>query len=109
VPDQSAAQIAACTATAKVVDVALAAYQAEKGSDPSPAPWSAATYAMNYAALTASGGGGPFMSQTPPTTAFVIEFDSAGHVWVSPPGSYGAYDKGQDIDASPDACDAAVG
>jgi hypothetical protein len=109
VPDQAAAQIAACTATAKVVDVALAAYQAEKGTYPSPVPWSAATYATNYAALTTSSGGGPFMSRAPATTAFVIQFDSIGHVWVSPPGFYGPYDRGQDIDASPDACDAAVG
>jgi hypothetical protein len=109
VPDQNPAQIAACSATAKVVETALAAYQAEKGAYPSPAPWTAATYAANYRALTASGGGGPFMAQTPPTTAYVIAFDAAGHVWVAPPGAYGQYNAGQDIDADPAVCDAAVG
>jgi hypothetical protein len=109
VPDEEPARIAACTATAKVVEVALDAYQAEKGTYPSPAPWSAATYASNYQALTASGGGGPFISETPMTTFFVIAFDSAGHVWVTPPGSYGPYDKGQDVSLNPDICAAAIG
>ena len=59
--------------------------------------------------LTSASGGGPFIPKTPPTTSYVIEYDSAGHVWVAPPGSYGPYDTGQDFDAVPDICDAAVG
>jgi hypothetical protein len=39
----------------------------------------------------------------------VIAFDTEGHVWVSPPGAYGPYNAGQDIDSNPDVCDAAVG
>ncbi len=109
-PDQGPAEIAACTADAKTVEVALDAYMAEKGVYPSPpSPWSAATYVANYGPLTSSGGGGPFMANPPHTTSYVIEYDSAGHVWVAPPGSYGPYNKGQDFDASPDICDAAVG
>ncbi len=109
-PNQAPAEIAACTADAKTLEVALGAYMAEKGAYPSPpAPWSAATYVANYAPLTASGNGGPFMASAPPTTSYVIEYDSAGHIWVAPPGSYGSYDRGQDFDASPDVCDPAVG
>jgi hypothetical protein len=109
-PNQEPAEIAACTADAKTVEVALDAYMAEKGAYPSPpSPWSAATYVANYAPLTSSGNGGPFMPNAPHTTSYVIEYDSAGHVWVAPPGSYGPYDEGQDIDTSPDICDAAVG
>lgn len=109
-PDQSPAQIAACTANAKVVEVGLQAYMAIKGAYPSPpSPWSAATYAANYEPLTAASEGGPFIPKAPPTTSYVIEYDSAGHVWVAPPGAYGPYDRGQDIDAVPAICDAAVG
>jgi hypothetical protein len=109
VPDQNPTQIAACSATAKVVQTALAAYQAEKGSYPTPAPWSAATYASNYEMLTTSGGSGPFIAEAPPTSSYIIAFDAAGHVWVAPPGAYGPYSAGQDIDTHPDICDAAVG
>ena len=83
---------------------------AEKGAYPSPpAPWSAATYAGNYQPLTAASGGGPFLKSPPGTKYYVIEYDSAGHVWIAPPGAYGPYDKGQDFAADPDICDAAVG
>lgn len=110
VPNQNPAEIAACTADAKVVEVALDAYMAVKGAYPSPpSPWSAATYVANYQPLTSAGDGGPFMASAPKTTSYVIEFDSAGHIWVAPPGTYGPYNKGQDFDASPDICDAAIG
>lgn len=110
VPHQNPAEIAACTADAKSVEVALDAYQAVHGSFPvPPSPWSAATYAANFGPLTTSGGGGPFMPTPPKTTSYVIAYDAAGHVWVAPPGAYGPYNKGQDIDLSPDICDAAVG
>jgi hypothetical protein len=109
-PNQNPAEIAACTADAKSLEVALAAYQTEHGSFPSPpAPWNEATYAANYQPLTAAGDGGPFMAAPPKTTFYVVSYDSAGHVWVAPPGAYGPYNKGQDIDLSPNICDAAVG
>src|ERR1700727_1869858 len=55
VPNQNPAEIAACTADAKTVEVALDAYMAEKGAFPSPpAPWSAATYVANYQPLTSA-------------------------------------------------------
>ena len=59
----------------------------QKGSFPSPAPWSAAAYAANFAPLTAAGGGGPYLSKPPDTRFYVIEYDSSGHVWVAPPGT----------------------
>jgi hypothetical protein len=109
-PNQNPAEIAACTADADGLETAVAAYQAEHGAYPSPpSPWSAATYATNFEPLTAPGGGGPFMASAPKTTFYVVEYDSAGHVWVAPPGAYGPYNKGQDITVSPDICDAAVG
>jgi hypothetical protein len=110
VPNQNPAEIAACTADANSLEVALAAYNALKGAYPSPpSPWTSASYAANYQPLTAAGGGGPFMAAAPHTTSYVIEYDSAGHIWVAPPGTYGSYNKGQDIAVSPDICDAAVG
>ena len=109
-PEQNPAEIAACVADAKTLEVALDAYMAEKGTYPSPpAPWSAATYAGNYQPLTAASGGGPFLPGPPGTKYYVIEYDSAGHIWIEPPGAYGSYDKGQDFDADPNICDAAVG
>jgi hypothetical protein len=107
----SAAQVAACESDAKVVEVALAAYQAQKGAYPAPsAPWSAATYAGNYAPLTSAAGGGPYLDGRELSTAhFVVEYDASGHVWVAPPGAYDAYNHGQDFEANPDVCLAAVG
>jgi len=107
----SEAQVAACQADAKVVEIALAAYQAQKGAYPSPpAPWSAATYAADYAPLTTAVHGGPYLSGRALSTAhFVVEYDSSGHVWVAPPGGYDTYDSGQDFDTSPDVCQAAIG
>jgi hypothetical protein len=109
-PEQAPAEIAACTADAKSVEVALDTYMAEKGTYPTPpSPWSAATYAADYAPLTSAADGGPFLAAAPHTSSYVVEYDAAGHVWVAPPGSYGPYNKGQNIDASPNICDAAVG
>jgi hypothetical protein len=107
----SAAQVAACESDAKVVEVALAAYQAQKGAYPAPpAPWSAATYAGNYAPLTSAVGGGPYLDGRELSTAhFVVEYDASGHVWVAPPGAYDSYNHGQDFSANPDVCLAAVG
>jgi hypothetical protein len=109
-PEQNPAELATCVADAKSLEVALDAYQAVQGAFPSPpAPWSAATYAGNYEPLTTATGGGPYMAGPPGTKFYVIEYDSAGQVWVAPPGAYGPYNKGQDIATAPDICDAAVG
>ena len=106
----SAAQVVACQTDAQNLVTALDAYMAEHGAYPSPpSPWSAAAYGANFAPLTSAGGGGPYMAKAPATTAYVIEYDSAGHVWVAPPGSYGAtYNPGQNFEANPDICLAAV-
>jgi hypothetical protein len=106
VPQQSAAQVAACQSDAQDVEEAVAAYDAIHSAYPSPpSPWSAATYVGNFAPLTASSGGGPFLKMPPATTSYVIEYDSSGHVWVAPAGSYGAvYNPGQSFDANPDVC-----
>jgi hypothetical protein len=109
-PEGSAAEIADCESDAKTLETALAAYQAETGAYPSPSAWSAATYAGNFQPLTAAAHGGPFLPRPPSTRYYVIEYDSAGHIWIAPPGSYGAtYNAGQDFDAHPDICEAAVG
>jgi hypothetical protein len=109
-PEQDPAELAACAADAQTLTEALAAYMAEKGAYPSPpAPWSAAAYVENYQPLTAASGGTAFLKSPPGTKYYVIEYDSAGHVWIAPPGSYGPYNKGQDFAADPNICDAAVG
>ena len=109
-PEQDPAELAACVADAQTLAEALAAYMAEKGAYPSPpAPWSSAAYVENYQPLTAASGGAAFLKSPPGTKYYVIEYDSAGHVWIAPPGSYGPYNKGQDFAADPDICDAAVG
>jgi len=103
--------VANCEADAKVLEVALQAYMAQKGAFPSPpSPWSAATYSANFQPLTsAAGGDGPYMAKPPSTASYVIEYDSSGHVWVAPPGSYGAtYNAGQSFDGNPNICLAAV-
>jgi len=106
----SEAEVAACESDAKDVEIALAAFQAQKGAYPSPpAPWSAATYADNYSPLTSGAGGGPYLQTQPRSATYVVEYDSSGHVWVAPPGAYDAYNRGQDFDANPDVCQAAVG
>ncbi len=74
---------------------------AQKGAFPTPpSPWSAATYAANFAPLIPSYLHNPFA-----TSSYVIEYDSSGHVWVAPPGSYAvAYNPGQDFNSNPDVC-----
>ena len=109
-PQQNPAEEAACVADGQSLETALAAYLAENGAYPTPpAPWSAATYASNFAPLTAASDGGPFLHSAPDTRFYVIAYDSAGHVWIAPPGGYGPYNKGQDLALQPDICDAAVG
>ena len=105
VPHQTQAAVASCEADAKSLEVALEAYMAQSGSFPAPpSPWSAAAYSSNFAPLTGSGHGGPYLHSPPATTHYVIEYDASGHVWVAPPGSYGVYDPGQDFDKQPNAC-----
>jgi hypothetical protein len=109
VPEQNPAELATCVSDAQTLGEALDTYMAAHGVYPSPpAAWSAATYAANYQPLTAASGGGPFLPSPPGTRFYVIEYDSAGHVWIAPPGSYGPYNEGQDFGAHPDVCDAAV-
>jgi hypothetical protein len=105
-PQQSSAEVAACIADAKTLEMALDAYQVEKGSFPSPpAPWSASTYAANYQPLTDASGGGPFLPSAPGTRFYVIEYDSAGQIWIAPPGAYGTtFNPGEDFAAHPDVC-----
>jgi hypothetical protein len=109
-PEQNPAELATCVSDAQTLAEALDAYMAAHGAYPSPpAAWSAATYAANYQPLTAASGGGPFLPSPPATRFYVIEYDSAGHVWIAPPGAYGPYNKGQDFALDPNICDAAVG
>jgi hypothetical protein len=109
-PEQDPAELATCVSDAQTLSEALDAYMAAHGAYPSPpAAWSAATYAANYQPLTAASGGGPFLPGPPATRFYVIEYDSAGHVWIAPPGAYGPYNKGQDFALDPNICDAAVG
>ena len=110
VPQASPAQVAACEDDAKSLEVALEAYMAQKGAFPSPpAPWNAATYAGNFAPLTSTADGGPYLPKAPAATYYVLEYDSSGHVWIEPPGAYGMiYNPGQSFDANPGVCMAAV-
>jgi hypothetical protein len=78
-----------CYADFKIVEVATAAYNAQKNAYPvPPSPWSAATYDANFGPLLSSKAGGPWLAQVPETTHYVIEYDSSGNVWVEPPGQY---------------------
>jgi hypothetical protein len=109
-PEQDPAELATCVSDAQTLSEALDAYMAAHGAYPSPpAAWSAATYAANYQPLTAASGGGPFLPSPPATRFYVIEYDSAGHIWIAPPGAYGPYNKGQDFALDPNVCDPAVG
>ena len=106
----SAALVAACQADAQGVVAAVTAYQARNGADPAPpSPWSAASYDADYAPLTSSSNGGPYLPRAPGTAQYVIEYDSGGHVWIAPPGSYEpTYNVGQSFDGNPNICLAAV-
>ncbi len=104
-------QIEQCQADMRVVEVAVSAYQAQKGSFPEPtAPWSVATYESNYGPLTTGGsGGGPFLNGTPSTADYVVEYDSSGNVWVAPPNTFEpSYVASQGLDTNPNACEDAV-
>jgi hypothetical protein len=104
----SVSQTAACVADGKVVEVALDAYNATNGGFPTPpSPWSAATYQADYAPLTSSAHHGPFMHSAPTATHYVVEYDSAGHVWVEPPGQYdAAYNPAHSVDVATSCADA---
>ena len=110
VPHQSDAVVAACQSDAKALEVALAAYNVANGAHPTPpSAWSAATYAGNFRPLIDAPAPGPYMANPLTTTNYVIEYDSSGHVWVAPPGAYGAvYNAGQDFDTNPNVCLAAA-
>jgi hypothetical protein len=97
----SASEAAACEADARSVAVAVQAYSTIRGSNPAPGPWSAASYAANYAPLTTKGQGGSLLPSAPATTHYVVEFDSAGNVWVEPPGQFDAtYNPAHNFDVS---------
>ncbi len=69
--------------------MALAAYQASTGAYPTPpAPWGAATYPTNFAPLTGATPPGPYLKMPPGDNLYVVLWDSAGHVWVEPPGTF---------------------
>jgi hypothetical protein len=87
---QQADGVNACKADYKVLQVALAAYNATAGSNPAPpAPWSASTYASNFAPLVSgSAKGGPYMHAALDPTHYVIEYDTQGNVWIEPAGMY---------------------
>ena len=85
----TAAAVAGCRSDASDVEVALAAYQASTGAYPTPpAAWGATTYATNFAPLTGATAPGPFLKMPPGDTFYVVLWDSAGHVWVEPPGTF---------------------
>ena len=78
-----------CYADFKILEVAVEAYNAHNHAYPvPPAPWGASTYSNDFGPLLGSKTGGPWMSQPLETTHYVIEYDSAGNVWVEPPGRY---------------------
>lgn len=99
-----------CQADVRSVEVAVTAYDAEKGTNPAPpVPWSAATYASDYGPLTSGADGGPYLHVPPDTTDYVIEYDSSGHVWVAPPGTFeSSFELNQGFDTNPSACAEAV-
>ena len=85
----SASVVAACQSDEQSVQTALAAYQATSGSNATPpAPWSSASYPTNFAPLTNAPAPGPYLKMPPSDTHYVILFDSSGHVWVEPPGTF---------------------
>ena len=100
-----AAAVAACHADVSDVQVALAAYQATNGSYPTPpAAWSAATYPTNFAPLTNGPAPGPFLKMPPGDNHYVVLWDSSGHLWVEPPGTFTpTYDAAND-GSSPTTC-----
>jgi hypothetical protein len=100
-----AAAIAACQSDVTALTTALAAYQATNGSYPTPpAAWTGATYAANFAPLTSATPPGPFLRAPLGDTKYVIMWDSSGHIWVEPPGTFTAtYDATND-GTNPSTC-----
>jgi Domain of unknown function (DUF4190) len=103
-------QVIACQADTKSVETALAAYRAQNDSYPRLlAPWGSSGYAINYSTLTTAGAkGSPWLRVAPPTSHYVVEYDSNGRVWVEGPGTYDAtYNAAQDLEVNPNACNVA--
>jgi hypothetical protein len=103
-------EVASCRADATSVEIALQTYRAQNESyPPLLAPWSAATYTTNYAVLTSAGrNGGPWLKSAPPTSNYVIEYDSNGRVWVEGIGNYDpVYNPLQDVRLHSNACNVA--
>jgi len=104
------AAVSSCRSDAESVQTAVDAYQAQQSSYPSPpGRWSAANYTSNYSPLTGTTSNlGPYLRQAPNPGAYVIEYDSHGHVWVEAGGTYDtAYNATQDWANNPNACDVA--
>ena len=101
----AAAAVADCRSDTSDVETALAAYQAATGAYPTPpAPWSATTYPTNFAPLTGATPPGPYLKMPPGDNLYVVLWDSAGHVWVEPPGTFTpTYDAANDA-ANPTTC-----
>jgi len=99
-----------CQADLRTVDVAVTAYRTQTGAYPvPPKAWSASTYGANYDHLTSGVDGGPWLKTAPSTDAYVVEYDGAGNVWVSPAGTYEAsYDPSQGLRSVSNACHTAV-
>ncbi len=108
-PQQRPAAIAACESDVRSVELAATSYDAQKGSLPvPPAAWSAGTYVSNYAPLTTAADG-PYLHAPPTTTSYVVEYDSAGNVWVAPSGRFEqSFDPTLGLDTNPNACELAV-
>jgi hypothetical protein len=97
-----ASAVAACESDLRSVQVALAAYQATTGANAAPpAQWSAATYPTNFSPLTDASRPGPYLKMPPSDDHYVVEFDSAGQVWVEPGGTFTAsYDAANDASSA---------
>jgi hypothetical protein len=97
--------VAACRSDVSDVQAALAAYQATNGSYPTPpADWTVASYPTNFSPLTNAPPPGPFLKMPPGDNHYVILWDSAGHIWVEPSGSFfPTYDAAHDA-ANPSTC-----
>lgn len=108
------ATISSCKADAKTVEVAIQAYDAQTGSFPST--WSQIISSTDIVNTIVQGANnfpetttiGPYLRQQPSATHYVIQFNTAGNVWVNAPGSAAAYATGNDYDLTGGtACDVA--
>jgi hypothetical protein len=102
---KSAAVVAACQSDVRDVQTALAAYLAVKSTfPPLPATWSATSYLTNFAQLTDAPPPGPYLKMPPGDNHYVVLWDSSGHVWIEPPGSFTpTYDTANDA-LNPTTC-----